>query len=67
MTDCGIKLSPNKCSLFMKRVRSVGHIVSEDGIEHDDDKIAKVKEWPRPTKAEDVRRFLGFVGYFQKR
>ena len=66
LQDCGIKLSPNKCSLFMKRVRYVGHIVSEDGIEPDDDKIVKVKEWPRPTKAEDVRRFLGFVGYYRK-
>ena len=66
LQDCGIKLSPNKCSLFMKRVRYVGHIVSENGIEPDDDKIIKVREWPRPTKSEDVRRFLGFVGYYRK-
>ena len=50
----------------MKRVKYVGHVVSEHGIEPDDDKISKVQEWPTPTKQEEVRKFLGFVGYYRK-
>ena len=41
LREAGIKLSPKKCSLFMKRVRYVGHIVSESGIEPDGEKIAE--------------------------
>ena len=64
LKECGIKLSPGTCALFMKKVKYVGHVVSENGIEQDDDKISKVKEWPRPTTSEEVRKFLGFVGYY---
>lgn len=66
LQDCGIKLSPSKCSLFKWRVKYVGHVVSAEGIEPDDDKITKVKNWPTPSNSEDVRRFLGFVGYYRK-
>lgn len=66
LQDCGIKLSPSKCSLFKRRGKYVGHVVSAEGIEPDDDKITKVKNWPTPSNSEDVRRFLGFVGYYRK-
>ena len=66
LQECGIKLSPSKCAFCMKRVKYVGHVVSEHGIEPDDDKICKVQEWPTPTKQEEVRKFLGFVGYYRK-
>lgn len=66
LQDCGIKLSPSQCSLFKRRVKYVGHVVSAEGIEPDDDKITKVKNWPTPSNSEDVRKFLGFVGYYRK-
>lgn len=66
LMDSGIKLSPKKCALFRRRVKYVGHVVSASGIEPDDEKIQKVREWPTPTKAEEVRKFLGFVGYYRK-
>jgi hypothetical protein len=50
----------------MPKVRYVGHVVSEHGIEPDPDKIEKVKSWPTPTTPEEVRRFLGFVGYYRR-
>ncbi|KAK3106463.1 hypothetical protein FSP39_020529 [Pinctada imbricata] len=50
----------------MKRVKYIGHVVSEAGIEPDQDKIQKVIDWPKPTSKEEVRSFLGFVGYYRK-
>ena len=64
--EAGLKLSAKKCSFFMRRVKYVGHIVSEQGIEPDLDKIAKVRDWPTPSTPEEVRRFLGFVGYYRR-
>lgn len=62
--DYGLKLSPKKCSfLFLKQVKYIGHIVSEQGVQADPDKIDKVKNWPTPTNPDQVRSFLGFVGY----
>lgn len=66
LKEAGLLLSLKKCNFFMRRVRYVGHVVSEHGIEPDPDKIEKVKQWPRPTTPEDVRKLLGFVGYYRR-
>ncbi len=29
-------------------------------------KVAAVAKWPMPTKAPDLRSFLGFTGYYQR-
>lgn len=64
--ESNLKLSPKKCAFFMPRVKYVGHIVSADGVEPDPDKVEKVKTWPRPSTPEEVRQFLGFIGYYRK-
>lgn len=64
--DYGLKLSPKKCSFLMKQVIHIGHIVSEQGVQADPDKIDKVKNWSTPTNLDQVRSFLVFVGYYRK-
>ena len=62
----GLKLNPKKCNFFQERVKYVGHIVSQKGIETDPEKTEKVRNWPRPQTPEEVRRFLGFCGYYRR-
>lgn len=62
----GLKLSPKKCHFLMKKVKYIGHIISEEGVQADPDKIEKVEHWPIPTNPEQVRQFLGFAGYYRK-
>ncbi|XP_055822077.1 uncharacterized protein LOC129890573 [Solanum dulcamara] len=40
-----------------------GHIIGDDGIRVDAQKIEVVKMWPRPTTPTEVRSFLGLAGY----
>jgi transposase InsO family protein len=63
---CGLKLNPKKCSFCQDKVRYVGHVVSADGIEADPEKCEQVKNWPRSTTPEEVRRFLGFCSYYRR-
>jgi hypothetical protein len=64
--ESGLKLSPTKCTFFQEKVKYIGHIVAKDGIKPDPDKIEKVSNWPRPSTPEEVRKFLGFIGYYRK-
>ena len=62
----GLKLKPSKCSFFRKNVTFLGHVVTEDGVHTDPEKIRHVKEWPVPKTVKEVRSFLGLCSYYRK-
>ncbi|WMV54624.1 hypothetical protein MTR67_048009 [Solanum verrucosum] len=45
---------------------SPGHIVSDEGIRVDNQKIKAVKNWPRPTTPTKIHSFLGLAGYYRR-
>lgn len=61
-----LKLSPEKCSFFRRQVNFLGHIVSEEGVQTDPEKIVAVKEWPVPKDKTEVRAFLGLCSYYRR-
>ena len=63
---CNLKLAPSKCHFLRKKVRFLGHIISEDGVEADPEKVERVVNWPQPTGADDLMTFLGFAGYYRR-
>ena len=62
LEDAGLKLKPSKCCLFQHKIKYLGHILSEEGVKTDDDKIEKILKWPVPTNKKQLHRFLGFLG-----
>lgn len=66
LKEFGLKLSPDKCRFFMKSVKYLGHIVSENGVETDPDKISALTTWPKPTNISELKSFLGFTGYYRR-
>ena len=46
--------------------RLVGHIVSEQGIATDPDKIANIVSLPIPTTVTEVKGFLGHTRYYRR-
>jgi len=43
----------------------LGHIITKDGITVDPEKIRTIMEWPVPKDVEDIRSFMGLVGYYR--
>ena len=64
--EAGLKLSPQKCNFLQRSLKFLGHVIEENGISPDYDKIKKVKEWPKPVSVEELRSFLGFTNYYRR-
>ncbi|WMV45713.1 hypothetical protein MTR67_039098 [Solanum verrucosum] len=56
----------SKCEFWLKSMAFLGHIVSDEGIRVDNQKIEAVKNWPRSTTPTEIRIFLGLVGYYRR-
>ena len=61
-----LKLKASKCEFFKSQVTYLGHVVSEDGIKTDPYKTSVLGNWPVPRCVKDVRKFLGFTGYYRR-
>ena len=61
-----IKLNSDKVNLRRKEVPSMGHVISEKGLQADPAKVKAVLEMPTPTDVASVRRFIGFTNYLSK-
>ena len=59
-------LKPSKCRLFRESVEFLGHVVSQEGISCDPNKLGPIKNWPKPQKVKDVRSFLELASYYRK-
>ncbi|XP_043208845.1 uncharacterized protein LOC122374269 [Amphibalanus amphitrite] len=66
ISDSGLKLHPEKCVMFKREVKFLGHVINEGGISTDPEKVRVVQEYPRPASVHEVRQFVGLASYFRK-
>ena len=66
LQEFGLKVSPEKCQFGCKSVKYLGHVVSEEGVRTDPDKVSDLENWPRPETIRHVKSFLGFAGYYRR-
>ncbi|CAK9820223.1 Retrovirus-related Pol polyprotein from transposon 412 [Anthophora quadrimaculata] len=62
----GLLMSPRKCDFFRQEVKYLGHVVSEQGVKTDPQKISAVQDWPVPETKSQLRSFLGLCTYYRK-
>ena len=53
----------SKCNLYAKELECLGHIINDQGIHPDTDKLHRIREWRTPMTYHDVQRFVGLVNY----
>ena len=61
-----LKINPDKCDFFRKKVQFLGHILSKDGLEVDPSKIEAVQNFPVPRSQTEVVSFLGLASYYRR-
>ncbi|XP_062526266.1 uncharacterized protein LOC134199436 [Bombyx mori] len=61
-----LKLQPEKCEFLRKEVGYLGHIINEEGVKPNPDKIQAVAKFPTPKSPKDIKSFLGLVSYYRR-
>uniref|UniRef100_A0A2S2QW04 RNA-directed DNA polymerase n=1 Tax=Sipha flava TaxID=143950 RepID=A0A2S2QW04_9HEMI len=61
-----LKLQPSKCAFMRKEVNYLGHVITDEGVKPDPQKIKSVVEFPTPTNEKQVKSFLGLSGYYRR-
>jgi hypothetical protein len=56
----------SKCSFYQRQIHYLGHIISEEGIVLDPEKVEAIREWPAPRNVAEVRYFMGLAGYYRR-
>jgi hypothetical protein len=44
----------------------LGHIISEEGVVVDPEKVQAIQEWPALRNVAEVRSFMGLAGYYRR-
>ena len=55
-----------KCSFAQPEIEFCGYIVGRYGVRTMPEKLQLIHDWLTPTSAQDIRRFLGLTGFYQK-
>ncbi|CAL9686088.1 unnamed protein product [Knipowitschia caucasica] len=63
--SAGLRLNSSKCHFAKDHVVFLGHVVSRDGLRPDPRNTDKVRSWPTPTSAAEVRAFVGLCSYYR--
>lgn len=63
LREAHLFLERAKCQLYAERMDCLGHIIDDQGLHADADKMQKIREWPVPKNYNEVQRFLGLVQY----
>lgn len=64
--EANLKFKPKKCFFFGSAVAYLGHVVTEDGISPDPEKMEAVARFPAPRNLPELQSFLGLTSYFRK-
>lgn len=55
-----------KCYFMVKSLLFLGFMVSEDGIQADEEKVKAIRDWPTPQIATNMRSFHGLEIFYQR-
>lgn len=56
-----IKVNKNKMKFFIRKIKFLGCIISENDIEKDPEKVRIIQETPPPKNINELQSFLGLV------
>ncbi|KZR95541.1 Uncharacterized protein APZ42_010695, partial [Daphnia magna] len=73
LSQAGLKLKWSKCSFMEHALKVLGHLISNEGVAPDPEKLEAVQSFPSPNeghstanKVKRVQSFLGLCSYYRR-
>ena len=57
-------VKPEKSSFFVEEVDFLEFVVENGKIKMEEQKLARIADWPPPTSVTQVKSFLGFCNFY---
>ena len=59
-------MNRKKSEFFLHKIQYLGHIISDEGIAMDLEKIKAIVDGPQPNDVHEVKSFLGLATYYRR-
>lgn len=66
IAEAGFTVKPSKCAFGVRKIRFLGHVLSEKGLEMDPDKTVAIKSLPPPKNLRELQSFIGMTSYYRR-
>ena len=66
LKGANLKINRAKCVWFAKEIKILGHIISENGVQMDMDKVHAINQMTLPKNVKQIQQFLGLCGYYRR-
>lgn len=66
LKNAGLRLNKDKCIFNSSRIRFLGHVLTDQGLEPDPEKIEAIERLQTPKNKKMLQRLLGMVTYLSK-
>ena len=63
LENAGLTVKASKYTFYERQLEVLGFVVDEQGIRPQPKKVEAIKNMPPPTNIQEVRQFLGMVGF----
>ena len=66
LRNANLKLKLKKCNFLKSKICFLGHQITEQGIEVNEDKVKAILDFKKPSTVKEIRSFLGLAGFYRK-
>lgn len=66
LRKANLSINLGKCLFFARKLKFLGFVLSEEGLQADPNRLKTMQEYPPPRNLKGLRRFLGMTGYYRR-
>lgn len=66
LKEHGLTINPSKCVLGANEINFLGHLVNANGIAPMPEKVAAIRNFPKPKTVVELRRYLGMINFYRR-